>query len=54
MVAQSEADQSGSVAAGVEKLTWRKAKKGAKVSLVACNWAGLPDATVTYTFTYSR
>lgn len=54
LVAQSEADQSGSVAPGVEKLTWKKAKKGSKVSLVVCNWLGLPDGTVSYTFTYSR
>lgn len=44
----------GSVASHQEKLTWKKAKKGQKVSLIVCNWLGLPEATVNYTFTYGK
>jgi hypothetical protein len=28
-------------------------KKAQKVSIVACNWAGAPTASVTYTFTFT-
>lgn len=38
---------------GVEKLTWKKAKKGQTVRLIACNWAGPKDGTVSWTFTYT-
>lgn len=31
-----------------------KMKKAEKVTIVACNWAGSPTATVTYTFTYAK
>ena len=54
LVAQSEQTQPTGVDPGIEKLTWKKAKKGQKVSLIACNWAGLPQGTVSYTFTYGK
>jgi hypothetical protein len=53
MLAASENDDSGSVNPGVEKLTYKKATKGMKVNVVACNWAGTKDATVSYVFTYA-
>jgi hypothetical protein len=55
MLAASETDETTSVAdPGTEKLTYKKGTKGTKLSLVACNWKGLPNATVTYTFTYAK
>lgn len=54
MLAAAESDQSGSVDPGTEKLTWKKAKKGQKVTLVSCNWLGLKDGSVTYTHTYGK
>jgi hypothetical protein len=52
IIAASATDNSATVTdANTEKLTYKKGTKGQKVSLVACNWSGLPDATVTYTFT---
>jgi hypothetical protein len=53
MVAASENDDSGSVDPAVEKLTYKKVVKGAKYNIVACNWAGTKDATVSYVFTYA-
>ena len=54
-VAASENFQpTGSVDPAQEKLTWKKAKKGQQVSIVVCNWLGLPDATVSYTLTYAK
>ena len=54
MLTAAETDESGNTGAAVEKITWKKAKKGQKVSLVVCNWAGLKDASVTYTHTYGK
>ena len=52
IVAASETDETGNTGAGVEKITYKKGAKGKKLTLVACNWLGLKDATVTYTYTY--
>lgn len=55
VLAASENDDTAATGgAGTEKLTYKKSAKGQKVSLVACNWLGLPQATVTYTFTYAK
>ena len=54
MLAASENIETGNTGPGTEKVSWKKAKKGQKVSLVVCNWSGLKDANVTYTFTYSK
>ena len=54
MLAASENDDSGSIDPATEKFTWKRAKKGQKVDLVVCNWAGLKDAKVSYTFTYGK
>lgn len=54
IIAASETDETGSTGAGTEKLTFKKGVKGKKVTLVACNWAGLKDATVSYVFTYAK
>ena len=54
MVAASESDTSGSVSPSVEKITYKKAAKKQKVTLVVCNWLGLKDAVVNYTFTYAK
>lgn len=54
ILAAAETSETGNTAAAVEKLAWKKAKKGQKVELVACNWSGLKDATVNYTFTYTK
>ena len=54
LAASENFQPTGSVAAAQEKLTWKKAKKGQKVSIVVCNWLGLPEATVSYTFTYAK
>jgi hypothetical protein len=53
-IAESESDEAGSTGPGTEKITYKKIKKGAKYSIVACNWLGLKDATVKYTFTYAK
>ena len=50
MIGAAESDTAGSTGAGTEKLTIKKAKKGA-IDIVACNWAGLKDGTVTWTLT---
>ena len=52
--AAAENDETGNTGPAVEKFTFKKAKKGQKYTLVACNWLGLPNATVTYTFTYGK
>ena len=54
MLTAAETTETGNVDPAVEKISWKKAKKGQKVSLVACNWSGLKDASVTYTFTYGK
>jgi hypothetical protein len=54
MVASSESDETGNTGPGTEKITYKKIKKGAKYSILACNWLGLKDATVKYTFTYAK
>ncbi|HEX8002243.1 MAG TPA: hypothetical protein VF519_06075 [Mycobacteriales bacterium] len=40
-------------APSVEKATVKVKKGGVTYSIVACNWAGAPTATVKYTFTYA-
>lgn len=52
MVALAENEQTG-MDPGTEKLTW-KAKKAQTVTLIACNWAGMKDATVSYVFSYVK
>ncbi len=54
MLAAAETTETGNTGAAQEKIAWKKAKKGMKVDLVACNWSGLKDATVSYTFTYTK
>jgi hypothetical protein len=44
---------STSTSAGAEEGTLDKFKKKQSVLIQACNLAGLPDATVTFTFTYA-
>lgn len=53
-LAAAETTETGNTGPGVEKLTFKKGKKGQVVTLVACNWMGLKDATVTYTYTYGK
>lgn len=54
IVAAAETVETGNVSAATEKLAWKKGKKGQKVTLTACNWSGLKDATMSYTYTYGR
>lgn len=54
IVAAAETVETGNVSPSTEKLSWKKGKKGQKVTLTACNWMGLKDATVTYTYTYGK
>lgn len=54
ILAAAETSETGNTSAATEKITWKKGKKGQKVTLVACNWMGLSDATVSYTYTYGR
>jgi hypothetical protein len=42
-----------STAEGAEEETYDKFKKKTRVLIQACNLTGLPDATVTFTFTYA-
>lgn len=42
----------GSSDLGVPEIAVVKFKRKTTMSIVACNWAGSPTATVTYTFTY--
>ncbi|MDT7572020.1 MAG: hypothetical protein QOE05_2194 [Actinomycetota bacterium] len=48
----SELSTGGSSDLGVPETTEVRFKKAQKVSIIACNWAGTPTATVKYTFTY--
>ena len=48
----SELATGGSSDLGVPEVAEVRFKKAQKVSIVACNWAGTPTATVKYTFTY--
>jgi hypothetical protein len=48
----SELSTGGSSDLGGVETTEVRFKKAQKVSIVACNWAGTPTATVKYTFTY--
>jgi hypothetical protein len=50
MIGAAETSETGNTGASKEKLTIKKAKKG-PVDIVACNWSGLPDGTVTWTLT---
>ncbi len=56
---QAEMTQSGSsdlgspTADASESMTYKIKKAKKKYSIVACNWAGGPSATVKYTFTYA-
>jgi hypothetical protein len=52
VVASSEGDNTGNTDGATEKLTYKKGTKGQKLTIVACNWAGLTDATVSYVHTY--
>ena len=52
ILAASETTETGNTSAGTERIAWKKAKKGQKVTIVACNWMGLKDATVSYTHVY--
>lgn len=54
ILAASETVETGNVNPSSEKLSWKKGKKGQKVDIVVCNWAGLKDATVTYSYTYGK
>ena len=54
ILAAAETVETGNTSAATEKLTWKKAKKGQKVTLVACNWLGLKDGKVTFTYTYGK
>jgi hypothetical protein len=54
MLAAAESDETGNTGPGTEKLTFKKGIKGKKVTLVACNWMGLKDATVSYVYTYAK
>lgn len=40
--------------AGSDEKTKIKIKKAEKLTIVACNWAGSPTATVKYTFTFAK
>ncbi|HVE99387.1 MAG TPA: hypothetical protein VNA12_09425, partial [Mycobacteriales bacterium] len=40
--------------AGTDEKTKIKIKKAEKLTIVACNWAGSPTATVKYTFTFAK
>jgi energy-converting hydrogenase Eha subunit A len=48
----SELSTGGSSDLGGAEEASARFKKAQKVSIVACNWAGTPTATVKYTFTY--
>jgi hypothetical protein len=48
----SELAAGGSSDLGAAETTEVRFKKAQKVSIVGCNWAGTPTATVKYTFTY--
>jgi hypothetical protein len=50
----SEAGHAGSSDLGVPEKTTIKIKKAESFTIVACNWAGGPTATVKYTFTYAK
>lgn len=54
IVAAAETTETGNTGPGVEKVTWKKGKKGQKLQIVVCNWMGLADATVSYAYTYGR
>lgn len=54
MLVAAETIETGNVSPAVEKISWKKAKKGQKVNLVACNWSGLKDGTVTWSLTPTR
>jgi hypothetical protein len=54
MVGLAETAETGNTGPSSEKINYKKIKKGAKYSILACNWLGLKDATVTYTFTYGK
>jgi hypothetical protein len=49
---ESELATGGSSDLGGSETTEVRFKKKQKVSIVACNWAGTPTATVKYTFTF--
>jgi energy-converting hydrogenase Eha subunit A len=48
----SELSTGGSSGLGGSETADVRFKKAQKMSIVACNWAGTPNATVKYTFTY--
>ncbi|HEX8001307.1 MAG TPA: hypothetical protein VF519_01280 [Mycobacteriales bacterium] len=54
ILAAAETSETGNTSAAKEKLSWKKGKKGQVVTLVACNWMGTADATVSYTYTYGK
>jgi hypothetical protein len=54
ILAAAETTETGNTGPSTEKITWKKGKKGQKVTVVACNWMGLKDGTVTYSYTYGR
>jgi len=47
------APMSSSVSSGSEEETFDKLRKKQTVYIQSCNLAGLPNATITYTFTYA-
>lgn len=49
---KAELGESGSGGVGGPEVIEVKFKKAQTVSIVACNWAGGPTATVKYVFTY--
>jgi hypothetical protein len=48
----SELTAGGSSSVGGSETAESRFKKAQKVSIVACNWAGSPSATVKWTFTF--
>jgi hypothetical protein len=53
VLADAENWQLANTGAGTEKTVIKKAKKG-PVDIAVCNWAGQPDATVTWTLTPAK
>jgi hypothetical protein len=53
MIGAAETTETGNTGPAKEKAVVKKAKKGT-VDIVACNWSGLPDATVKWVLTYGK
>lgn len=48
------AESAGDHATTKEKITYKKAKAGSTLQLVACNWSGGPTGKVSYTLTFAK